>query len=90
MENEKDKTAATNDNAQPKPTDDPQLAIETVVPEAHKTEVSGEKPDNEDTGKDNDQEEASSESLKTVEEHSPKDDDKDDQEHGIETVTPSA
>ena len=39
MENENDKTAKENTNEQPKPTDDVQMEIETVVPSAHKAEV---------------------------------------------------
>ena len=39
MENEKDKTASENTNEQPKPTDDVQMDIETVVPSAHQAEV---------------------------------------------------
>jgi len=39
MENENDKTAKENTNEQPKPTDDVQMDIETVVPSAHKAEV---------------------------------------------------
>lgn len=49
MENEKDKTTEENTNTQPKPTDDVQLDIETVVPSAHKEEVDPSKPVDENT-----------------------------------------
>jgi len=52
MENEKDKIAEENKSTQPKPTDDVQLDIETVVPSAHKEEVNPAEPvDENDTKK---------------------------------------
>ena len=55
MENEKDKTTEENTNIQPKPTDDVQMDIETVVPSAHKEEVDPSKPVDENTNESQEQ-----------------------------------
>lgn len=94
MENEENKNEAAKGNDHPKPTDDVQLEIETVIPSTEKeTDKSGEpaqKPEevkDEEKAKSGDHKEETAATEKPAKENKTDNDDKRDD---IETVTPSA
>jgi len=94
MENEENKKEAAQGTDHPKPTDDVQLEIETVIPSTEKeTDKPGEpeqKPEevkDEEKVKSGDQEEETDVTEKPAKENKTDNDDKRDD---IETVTPSA
>ena len=93
MENEENKTGTISGTNHPKPTDDVQLEIETVIPSTEKeTETPGEpeqKPEevkNEENAKSNDQEEKADTAEQPAEESKTGNDDK---QGDIETIRPS-
>jgi len=77
MENEQEKTSAENKSNHPKPTDDVQMNIETVIPSTEK-EVKTE----------NDAEESNGEQTKTGSDNQQEENQSDD--GNVETVTPEA
>nr|WP_276902418.1 hypothetical protein [Pedobacter kyonggii] len=92
MENEENKKEAAKGNDHPKPTDDVQLEIETVIPSTEKeTDKPGEHAQknekDEEKAKSGDQAEETDVTEKPAEENKTDNDDKRDD---IETVTPSA
>ncbi|MGN8059340.1 hypothetical protein ACTJKN_23850 [Pedobacter sp. 22163] len=94
MENEENKKEAAKGNDHPKPTDDVQLEIETVIPSTEKeTDKPGEpaqKPEEvkgEEKAKSDDQEKETDVTEKPAKENKTNNDGKRDD---IETVTPSA
>ncbi|MBT2564205.1 hypothetical protein J7E50_16270 [Pedobacter sp. ISL-68] len=92
MENEENKKGAMQGNNHPKPTDDVQLEIETVIPSTEKeTDKPGEPAQkteevNEEKAKLNDQEEEADSTEKPAEENKT---DSDNKRDDIETITPS-
>jgi len=84
MENEENKTETTSGTNHPKPTDDVQLEIETVIPS---TEKETEKPDEpaQKTEEVKNEEKADTAEQPAEESKTGKDDKQDD----IETITPS-
>jgi len=94
MENEENKKEVAKGNDHPKPTDDVQLEIETVIPstekETDKPGESAQKPEEvkgEEKAKSDDREEETNVTEKPAEENKTNNDGKQDD---IETVTPSA
>ncbi|TBO41180.1 hypothetical protein [Pedobacter kyonggii] len=92
MENEENKKEAAKGNDHPKPTDDVQLEIETVIPSTEKEtdkpyEQAQKKEKDEEKAKSGDQAEETDVTEKPAEENKTDNDDKRDD---IETVTPSA
>ncbi|KQM72574.1 hypothetical protein ASE74_22755 [Pedobacter sp. Leaf216] len=77
MENEQEKTSAENNSNHPKPTDDVQMNIETVIPSTEK-EVKTE----------NDAEESNGEQTETGSDNQQEENQSDD--GNVETVTPEA
>lgn len=99
MENNKDKKIAPEN---PKPTDDVQMEIETVVPSTHEDSVKGANLDDETkqpeakeetevppTAEDSAENEIKDNETNPAEEKNPKDD-PDDRRNDIETISPSA
>jgi hypothetical protein len=93
MENEKHKRETTQNSDHPKPTDDVQLEIETVIPSTEKetaqpsesAKKTGE-AEGQEKEKSNDQGEKADTTEKSTEESKPNDN---DQRDDIETATPS-